>query len=128
MVEESATSLAPGVGSQILEMVESKLGKKIDAAKPDEILRQLGRVFIEEFGYAADVKVEGADNQIRVSFHKAISAPEFALLAQRGVKKIFSHPFMSAGVAALSRIGQKARWMVEIDPAGGNETVTFDLL
>jgi hypothetical protein len=128
MVEESATSLAPGVGSQILEMVESKLGKKIDAAKPDEILRQLGRVFIEEFGYAADVKVEGADNQIRVSFQKAISAPEFALLAQRGVKKIFSHPFMSAGVAALSRIGQKARWMVEIDPAGGNETVTFDLL
>ena len=128
MVEESATSLAPGVGTQILEMVESKLGKKIDAQKPDEVLRQLGGVFIDEFGYAKDVKVEGADKQIRVSFSKAISAPEFALLAERGVKKIFSHPFMSAGVAALSRLGQKVRWTVEVDAAGGNETITYDLL
>jgi hypothetical protein len=128
MVEESATSLAPGIGAQILEMVESKLGKKIDAAAPQEVLGQLAKAFVDEFGYAAGVKVEGADKQIRVSFAKAISAPEFALLAERGVKKIFSHPFMSAGVAALSRLGVKTRWNVEVDPAGGNETVTFELM
>jgi len=128
MVEESATSLAPQIGSQILDMVETKLGKKITSPKPDEAIRHLSRLFVEDFGYAADAKVEGADKQIRVSFSKAISAPENALLAQRGVKRIFSHPFMSAGVAVLSRLGQKARWNVEIDPAGGNETITFDLL
>jgi hypothetical protein len=128
MVEESATSLAPHIGSQILEMVETKLGRKIDSGKPDEAIRQLSRLFVEEIGYAADAKVEASEKQIRVSFSKTISAPEFALLEQRGVKRIFSHPFMSAGVAALSRLGQKARWTVAIDPAGGDETVTFDLL
>ncbi len=128
MVEESATSLAPQIGMQILEMVETKLGKKIGSDKPEEAIRQLGRLFIDDFGYAADAKVEAADKQIRVSFSKTISAPEFALLEQRGVKRIFSHPFMSAGVAALSRLGQKTRWTVAVDPAGGNETITFDLL
>jgi hypothetical protein len=128
MVEESSTSLSPQIGMQILEMVEKDLGKKIASEKPEEAIRQLGSLFIDEFGYAADVKVEGAEKQIRVSFSKAISAPEFAMLKQRGVEKIFSHPFMSAGIAVLARLGQKARWNVEIDPAGGNETVTFDLL
>jgi hypothetical protein len=128
MVEESATTLAPQIGSQILEMVELKLGKKIESQNPEEAIRQLGRVFVDEFGYAADVKVEAAGKQIRASFSKAISAPEFAQLAQRGVKKIFSHPFMSSGVAVLARLGLKTRWAVEIEPAGGDETVTFDLL
>jgi hypothetical protein len=63
-----------------------------------------------------------------VSFSKSVSVPEFALLQQKGVKKLFSHPFMSTGVAVLARLGQKARWEVEIDPAGGNETITFNLL
>jgi hypothetical protein len=128
MVEESATSLAPQIGSQILELVETKLGRKVDSQKPDDAVRQLAGLFIDEFGYAAESKVEGSDKQIRVSFAKAISVPEFALLAQRGVNRLFSHPFMSAGVAALARLGQKARWNVEIDAAGGNEVITFDLL
>jgi hypothetical protein len=128
MVEESATSLAPQIGSQILEMMETKLGKKVDSQKPEDAVRQLAGLFIDEFGYAADSKVEGTDEHIRVSFSKAISAPEFALLAQRGVKRMFSHPFMSAGVAVLSRLGRKARWNVEIDPVGENEIITFELL
>jgi hypothetical protein len=128
MVEESATSLAPQIGAQILEMTETVLGKKIDSDKPDEAIRRLGKLFVEDIGYAADAKVEAADKKITVVFSKAVSVPEFALLQQKGVKKMFSHPFMSAGVAVLARMGQKARWDVVIDAAGGNETVTFDLL
>jgi hypothetical protein len=128
MVEESATSLAPQIGSQILEMVEKQLGKKIDAPKADEAVRQLAGVFVDEFGYAADAKVEGTDKQIKVSFSKAISAPEFGMLQQRGVARLFSHPFMSAAVAVLARMGRKARWTVAVDPAGGNETIAFDIL
>jgi hypothetical protein len=102
--------------------------KKIDSDKPEEALRQLGRMFVEDIGYAADAKVTATEKQIRVHFSKAVSVPEFALLQKKGVKKLFSHPFMSAGVAVLARLGQKARWEVEVDPAGGNETITFDLL
>jgi hypothetical protein len=90
MVEESATSLAPQIGSQILELVETKLGRKVDSQKPDDAVRQLAGLFIDEFGYAAESKVEGSDKQIRVSFAKAISVPEFALLAQRGSSRIRS--------------------------------------
>jgi hypothetical protein len=127
-MEESSTSLARGIGMHILEAVEKNQGKKIDAQKPDEAIRQLAGVFVNDFGYAADSKVEAAENQIRVSFSKPISVPEFAMLEQRGVQKLFSHPFMSTGVAVLSRLGQKVRWTVGIDAAGGNETVTFDLV
>jgi hypothetical protein len=128
MVEESATSLAPQIGLQILDLLESKLGKKIDAAQPDEALRQLSRLFVDAFGYAADAKLEASDKQVRVSFSRAISVPELAELPPKGVKKIFSHPFMATGMAVLARIGQRARWDVAIDADGGNETITFDLL
>ncbi|OGO09175.1 MAG: hypothetical protein A3K46_03625 [Chloroflexi bacterium RBG_13_60_9] len=128
MVEESATSLAPQIGSQILEMMETGLGRKIDSDNPDEALRQLGRMFVEDIGYAAECRVEAAEKQIRVSLSKAVSMPEFDLLQQKGVKKLFSHPFMCTGVAVLARMGQKVRWTVEIDPAGGNETITYDLM
>jgi hypothetical protein len=127
MVEESSTSLAPKIGAHILEVMETSMGRKVDSQKPDEVIRQLSALFINTFGYAADAKVESAEKQIRVLFSKPVNAPEFVLLEQRGVKRDFSHPFMCAGMAALARLGQKARWTTAVDPAGGSELITFDL-
>jgi hypothetical protein len=128
MMEESATSLAPQVGMQILDLLEARLGKKVDAAQPEEALRQLSKLFVDAFGYASGGQVDAAGSQIRVSFTQAVSAQELAELPPKGVKRLFSHPFMCTGMAVLARIGRKARWDVVLDPAGANETITFDLL
>jgi hypothetical protein len=128
MMEESATSLAPQVGMQILDLLEARLGKKVDAAQPEEALRQLSKLFVDAFGYASGGRVDAAGSQIRVSFTQAVSAQELAELPPKGVKRLFSHPFMCTGMAVLARIGRKARWDVVLDPAGANETITFDLL
>jgi len=128
MVEESATSLSPMIGKQVLEMAEKQLGLEVAGEKPEDVLTELARIFIDEFGYAVDSKVERADKTISISFKNAVGTSEFNLLKQAGAEKLFCHPYMCAGLAVLSRMGIKARWDVTIDVATGSQTVTYELL
>lgn len=128
MVEESATSLSPQIGAQILEMVEKQLGCEIAGEKPEELAVELARIFVDEFGFASEAKVDCTDNVIRVSFKNAVGTPEFAMMKQHGVEKLFSHPVLCTGLAAASKLGFKSRGSVEVDPATNGTVVTFELL
>ena len=128
MVEESATSLSPGIGENILGELEKQLGLEIAGEKPEDILVELGRIFVDEYGYASEAKVERTDKIIRVSMLNAIGMPEFINVQDHGVEKLFSHPFLCTGLAALARSGVKARGKVELDKAAKSQIVTFELL
>ena len=89
---------------------------------------ELGRIFVDEYGFGSEVKVESADKTTRVTFKNAIGSTDFAKLKERGVEKLFSHPFLCTGIGALTRMGLKARGNVEIDKATNTQTITFELL
>jgi hypothetical protein len=50
------------------------------------------------------------------------------MLKEQGVKKLFSHPFMCTGLAALSRLGVKSRGDVQVDAVTKGVTVNFELV
>ena len=108
LVEESATTLTPIIGTQLIGEIEKQLGLEIAGEKPEDLFVELGRIFVDEYGFASEAKVVSADKTIRVTFKNAVGSPEFAMLKERGVEKLFSHPFMCTGVAALSRMGTQS--------------------
>ena len=128
LVEESATSLTPIIGSQLLGEIEKQLGLEIAGEKPQDLFVELGRIFVDEYGFASEAKVESADKSILVTFKNAMGSLEYAMLKERGVEKLFSHPFLCTGIAAMARMGLKARGNVDIDKATNSQTITFDLL
>ena len=128
MVEESASSLTPMIGAWVLQEAEKQLGLEIAGEKAEDVLTELARIFVDEFGYAVESKVERADKTISISFKNAVGTPEFSRLIQSGMDKLFFHPYMCAGLAALARMGVKARWEVTLDAATSGQMVTFELL
>ena len=128
LVEESATTLTPIIGTQLIGEIEKQLGLEIAGEKPHDLFVELGRIFVDEVGFGSEVKVESADKTILVTFKNAAGSPEFASLKEHGVEKLFSHPYLCTGIAALARMGIKARGNVEVDKATNTQTITFELL
>ncbi len=128
MVQESACSLIPVIGENILKDVEKVLGLELAGEKPDDVMVELGRILVDESGFASEAKVDKTDKGYRVTLLNAVGTPEFASLRERGVEKLFSHPVLCAGTAALARLGLKSRGDVAIDPAAKTQTVTFEIL
>jgi hypothetical protein len=128
MVQESSMTLSPTIGAATLAEIEKQLGLEIAGEKPEDILTELGRIFVDEYGYATEAKVERTGNNLRVTLSNAAGTPEFAAVQSRGVEKLFFQPYFCTGLAALARLGQKARGTVEINAAAKSQTVTFELL
>jgi hypothetical protein len=128
LIQESATALSPTIGESIVKEMEKALGLEIAGEKPEHILIELGRIFVDEYGFATEAKVEKTDKGFRVTFVNAVGTPEFSALKENGVEKLFSHPFYCAGLAVLARLGVKARGDVLIDKAAKSHIVTFEIV
>lgn len=128
MVEELATSLTPLIGDALVLEIEKQLGLEIAGEKPADLFVELGRIFVDEYGFGSEVKVVSADKTIHVTFKNAAGTPEFAGLKQHGVEKLFSHPFLCTGIAALAKMGIKAHGNVEVDIVDNTQIITFELL
>jgi hypothetical protein len=128
MVEDSAGAISPYIGNALLPLIEKQLGLEIAGEKPADLITEIGRLFVDEFGFAAEAKVTATDKVVTLLLKNAMATKEGAQLAAMGVKKSFSHPAMCVGVAALTRAGVKCRGNVELDVPNNNQTVTFELL
>ena len=128
MVQEASTALIPIIGEGILKDIEKTLGLEIAGEKPEDILTDLGRILVDESGFATEAKLEKTDKGFRVTLINAVGSAEFASLREKGVEKLFSHPVLCTGIAALARLGLKTRGDVTIDPAAKVQTVTFEVL
>jgi hypothetical protein len=119
MVEEASAAITPVVGAQLLGLLEKQLGLEIAGEKPEEVLTELSRIFIDEFKYASSAVVEREGNKIKVSMEDVVGGPEFLLLESRDIHATFNQPYYAAGLAALNRMGYRVR-----GNATGNKTST----
>jgi hypothetical protein len=127
LVGESANALSPIIGNQLLGMVEKQLGLEIAGEKPENTLTELGRLFVDEFGFGTESKVEQTEKTIKITFINAAGVKEMAQMAQAGLTP-FGNPFMCTGLACLNRVGLKARGDVVADVKSNTVTVIFELL
>lgn len=128
LIQESSTALSPTIGEAIVREMEKALGLEIAGEKPEHILVELGRIFVDEYGFATEAKVEPTEKGFRVTLVNAVGTPEFSGLVEHGVEKLFSHLFYCAGLAVLARLGTKARGEVFIDKAAKSHVITFETM
>lgn len=129
MVEEASASMSLSIGEAILTQVEKQLGLELAGEKPEHMLVELCRIFVDEYGYCTETVIDNKDTVIKVTLKNAVGTIEFGTLQKdHGVEKIFSNPFMCVGIAGLARIGVKTRGKVEFDIPNKTQVITFEVV
>jgi len=117
---DSSFALSGPMGEEILQMMEKEMGLEIVGEKPEDVLREITRIFIDEFGFAREIEIETYDggNKIVLKVKSCINRAFTDKLAAAGVEKPFICPIMNACSAALKRHGFRvhedvAKWAEE---------------
>ncbi len=127
-VGESATALGPQIGEEILKVMEKEMGVEIAGEKPEDVLTELGRVFVDELGFAKAVELKREGNCLTLIASGTITGGAVKKLQERGVTKDFVSPGQNVGLAALKRMGIKARGDASMTATPGEMIFKFDLL
>ena len=127
-VGESAAALGPQIGEEILNLLEKEMGIEIAGEKPEDVLTELGRVFVDELGLATAMEVKREGNCLMLIASNLTTTNGMKKLQERGVTKDFISPPLNTGLAALKRISVKARGEAMPTAKPGDIVFKFDLL
>jgi hypothetical protein len=123
---ESSFALSGPIGDAILHMMEKEMGLEIAGESPKDVINEICRIFVDEFGFAKDIAVEtDGDQKMLLRVRNCINVPFTDRLTAAGVEKPFICPIMNACAAALKRLGFKMRNDVTKWPEGSGSLITF---
>ncbi|MDY7040967.1 MAG: hypothetical protein SVX38_08900 [Chloroflexota bacterium] len=125
MVGEGSFALSSSIGDGLLAGAERGAGLEIAGEKPEDVLTELGRLFVDELGFCQAVNVESDGDAITMTVEKCMIASSCAQFEQAGVG-FFYCPYLCVGLAALKRLGMRAR--SHVDFKGTGSVITFDML
>lgn len=126
--EESSFALSPKIGEEILKVLEKEMGLEIAGEKPIDILNEIARLFVDEFGFASDIEVSEEDGRFIAKVKNCVNRKLTDKLAAAGVTKPFICPIMNAAFAAFKRLNLKTRESVEKWEEGKGSIITFEVL
>jgi len=107
---ESALATTNTVGKGMLEILEKTMGLEIAGEDAQDILTEIGRLFVDEFGIAArfDIEQTGDDEVDFIVEHCVLLRVEKDLI-EAGIKP-FVCPYLNIAAAALrQRLGSKTK-------------------
>ncbi|NTV47269.1 MAG: hypothetical protein HGB11_12270, partial [Chlorobiales bacterium] len=55
---DSSLSFSGLIGGQVLKIMEKEMGLEIAGESPKEVLTEISRIFVDEFGFAEDITIE----------------------------------------------------------------------
>lgn len=123
---DSAFAFSGPMGRQLLGIMEKEMGLEIAGEEPDDVLSEISRIFVDEFGFASDISVERKSPELlELKVHNCINHRYTDELAAAGVEKPFICPIMNATQAALRRMNVKASADVRRWPEGNGSIITF---
>jgi len=126
---ESAFAFSGAMGSHILEIMEKEMGLEIAGEDPRDVMMEISRIFVDEFGFAGDIDVVPQDDSTyQVKVKNCVNRKFTDQLMAAGVEKPFICPIMNACQAALRRMDFKAHEKVEKWVDGNGSVITFDLI
>jgi hypothetical protein len=115
------------MGDHILEMFEKEMGLEIAGESPEAVIREIQRIFVDEFGFAQEIKTNILDggNKIELQVKNCVNRAFSDKLIAAGVQKPYICPIMNTTAAALRRMGYKVRSDIVKWQEGGGSIITF---
>ncbi len=106
---ETSFAFSSQMGEHILEVMEKEMGLEIAGEDPQDVMTEIGRIFVDEFGFCSDIDVEADNGGYAVKVKQCVNRKFTDQLLQAGVEKPFICPIMNACQAALRRMNFKMR-------------------
>ncbi len=127
LIGETAKAISPKIGEQILTMMEKEAGLEIAGETPENVLAEIGRLYVDEIGSAGAAELETDGNVLSLKLRQAAGNELFYQLQAAGVEPFFE-PVMCVGLAALARLGKRARVTAEPWEEGHGRIIHYELV
>jgi len=109
-----------------LHIMEQEMALEIGGETPADVLMEISRIFVDEFGFAGDIEVVVvSDDEFQLKVHTCVNRKFTDMLMEAGVEKPFVCPVLNACQAALRRMGYKMHEKVEKWSEGKGSIITF---
>ena len=126
---ESALATTNTVGEGMLELMEKNMGLEIEGEDPQNILTEIGRLFVDEYGIAADFDITKDGDDINFSVKNCVLMHVEKDLIAAGIKP-FVCPYLNIAAAAMRRrLGVKTSIsQFDVDTENHQCTLSFKLI
>ncbi|MBN1484193.1 MAG: hypothetical protein JXA37_05680 [Chloroflexia bacterium] len=108
---DGAMATVDTIGQDVLKDMEHKLGLEIHGEDPQDILTELERLMIDEFGLLQDAKLVIEGGKIALSCEKCMLWNLSRTLQEAEVPLYSCVPMMMASTALRKRLRKKAKFM-----------------
>ena len=128
LLGESALATSTLVGEGMLEEMEKTMGLEIAGEDPQDILNEIGRIFVDEIGIATKFEIVKEDNSVGMKVENCVLSKVEADLIRDGIKP-FMCPYLNIAAAAMrKRLGLKSKISkIECDPDNKKCALQFQL-
>ncbi len=128
LLGESSLGLSHQIGSRLLPILEQEMGLEITGEEPEHVLQEIGRLFVDEFGFSSKVEVKREGDTITMLVHSCVNRAFTDKLVEVGVTTPFTCPYLAISNFALNQMGMKARSNVTKWVEGKGSILTFELV
>ncbi len=127
---ETSIALSRGMGDALLEMFEKEQGLEIAGENPEDVAREVDRIFCDELGFGKDItfEVNYEKKQAIVLVKGCINAQNTEKIIAAGARYNFTCPIMLVYSALMRRSGEKGRVAIERWPEGNGCKIIFSSL
>ncbi len=127
LVGEPVYATSAVIGDEILAYLQKNIGLEIAGESPEDVLLELTRIFMDEFGAAQDVNIQKKDNLIEMKIKKCVSRRLCLDLKKENIPP-FVCPYLAVSAAAMRKnLGMKTR-VKEVE-AGEDECIlNFEMI
>ena len=129
LLGESALALSTTVGEGMLEKLEQTMGLEIAGESPQDVLTEIGRIFVDEIGIATKFDITESGDDVDFVVEHCVLLNVEKDLVDAGVKP-FMCPYLNIAAAAMrDRLGLKTRIVdIEVDQDSHRCDLRFEML
>ncbi len=129
LLGESALALSTTVGTGMLEQMEQSMGLEIAGEDPQDILTEIGRIFVDEIGIATNFDLTKEDDSIAMEVDNCVLLHVEKDLMASGIKP-FMCPYLNIAAAAMrQRLGGKTQVKnIDVDVDKHHCSLRFEML
>ena len=126
---ESALATTNTVGEGMLEILQKSMGLEIEGENPQDMLTEIGSIFVDEYGIATDFDITQNGDSVELDVQNCVLMHVEKDLIKAGIKP-FVCPFLNIAAAAMRRnAGVKtAISKFEVDTENHRCSLCFELV